>query len=249
MEVYVDDMIVKSKSAVNHSHDLRWTFDILRAFSMELNPKKCVFGVRSEKLLGFMISSRRIKANPNKIRAILDIKQPQNVKEEQRLTGCIAALGRFMSRSLDKCQPFFHVLRKHANFAWDQEADEAFQALKTYLAQLPKIGSLLAGEIIVLYLTISEHPVSTTHVVEWAKEQTPVYYVSNALVGAEANYPLIEKFGFALVMASQKLRPYIEAYKIIELTDQPLKNVLQRLVASRRFLKWVVKLSRYDLVF
>jgi len=66
MAVYVDDMIVKSKSA-DHSHDLRQTFDILRAFNMKLNPKKCVFGVRSRKFLGFMISSREIEANPDKI--------------------------------------------------------------------------------------------------------------------------------------------------------------------------------------
>ena len=67
MEVYVDDMIVKSRTDVDHNHDLRKTFNMLRAFSMKLNPKKCVFGVRSGKFMGFMISSRGIKANSDKI--------------------------------------------------------------------------------------------------------------------------------------------------------------------------------------
>jgi len=76
-----------------------------------------------------------------------------------------------------------------------------------------------------------------------------MYYISHALAGIEVNYPLIEKFAYALVMASRKVRPYFEAHKILVLTDQPLRNVLQKLDASRRLLKWAVELSRYDLAF
>jgi len=76
-----------------------------------------------------------------------------------------------------------------------------------------------------------------------------VYYVSHALEGAEVNYPLIEKFAYALVKASRKLRPYFEAHKILVLTDQPLKNVLQKLDASGCLLKWTIELSRYNLAF
>ena len=77
---------------------------------MKVNPKKCIFGVWSMKFLGFMISSRGIKANPDKVKEVLCMKPPRNIKEVQRLTGCIAALGRFMSKSASKCQPFFRVL-------------------------------------------------------------------------------------------------------------------------------------------
>jgi len=98
--------------------------------------------------------------------------------------------------------------------------------LKTYLAQLPKIASPLEGEVLVIYLAVLEHAVSAILMVERAKEQIPMYYVSHALAGAEVNYPLIEKFAYALVMASRKLRPYFEAHKILVLTDQPLRNVL-----------------------
>ena len=120
MEVYIDDMIIKSKTDGDHGHDLRKTFDILRSFSMKLNPKKYVFGVWSGNFLGFLISSCGIEANSNKIQALLDIKPPWSVREVQHLTGCIATSGRFMSRSVDKCQPFFHVLRQQVNFSWDQ---------------------------------------------------------------------------------------------------------------------------------
>ena len=98
-------------------------------------------------------------------------------------------------------------------------------------------------------MAISEQVTSTVLVVERAKEQIPVYYISNALTRADANYPPIEKFVYALVMANKKLWPYFEVYKVTVLTYQPLKNVLQKLDASGRLLKWPVELTQYNLVF
>lgn len=79
---------------------------------MKLNPAKCAFGVSAGKFLGFIVNSRGIEVNPEKVKAVLDMQPPSNTREIQRLTGRIAALSRFMSRSSDKCQPFFQVLRK-----------------------------------------------------------------------------------------------------------------------------------------
>ena len=87
VEVYVDDMLVKSQDEETHLDDLQETFDTLRQYNMKLNPSKCAFGVSSGKFLGFMVSHRGIEANPDKIQAILDMKPPQNVKEVQSLTG------------------------------------------------------------------------------------------------------------------------------------------------------------------
>jgi len=115
MEVYVDEMIVKSKTDVDHSHNLRKMFNIIQAFSMKLNPNKCMVGVRSGKFLAFMISSHGIEANPDKIRAVLNMKPPQNIGEVQRLTGCIVTLGRFMSLSSDANRSFtsFNNMQTH----------------------------------------------------------------------------------------------------------------------------------------
>ena len=110
MEIYVNNIIVKSKTEEDRSRDLQQTFETLRAFNMKLNPKKCVFRIWSGKFLSFMISSCGIEANPDKTQAVLDMKPPRNVREVRRLTSCIAVLGRFMSCFADKCQPFFYVL-------------------------------------------------------------------------------------------------------------------------------------------
>ncbi|KAL5571888.1 hypothetical protein UlMin_021485 [Ulmus minor] len=110
MEVYVDDMLVKSLKTEEHIQNLRETFEILRRYKMKLNPSKCAFGVSSGKFLGFMVNHRGIEANPAKIQALLDMEPPRKIKEVQRLTGRIAALNRFISRATDHCKPFFQAL-------------------------------------------------------------------------------------------------------------------------------------------
>ena len=110
---------------------------------MKLNPAKCDFGVSAEKFLGFIVNNRGIEANPNKIKAVLDMPSPSSIKEVQRLTGRIAVLSCFVFRASDKCQPFFPILKKA--FQWDARYEEAFAALKTYLSSPPHPGKSLRG--------------------------------------------------------------------------------------------------------
>ena len=124
MEVYVDDMLVKSKEELTHLDDLKETFTTLKQYQMRLNPSKCVFGVASGKFLGIMVSQRGIEANPEKVQAIINMASPRTVKEVQKLTGRIAALNRFVSRATDKCLPFFKTLKQ--GFAWTDECEIAF---------------------------------------------------------------------------------------------------------------------------
>ena len=103
MEVYIDDMLVKSTAAGLHITHLSETFQILKDYNMNLNPAKCAFGVSAGKFLGFIVNHRGIEANPDKIKALLDMPSPTGIKQVQRLTGRIAALSRFVSRASDKC--------------------------------------------------------------------------------------------------------------------------------------------------
>ena len=112
IEVYIDDMLVKSTTTELHIAHLTEAFQILKKNNMKLNPAKCAFGVSTEKFLGFTVNNRGIEANPKKIKVVLDMSLPSNIKEGQRLTGTIAALSRFVSKASDKCQPFFQVLKK-----------------------------------------------------------------------------------------------------------------------------------------
>ncbi|KAK4381104.1 Retrovirus-related Pol polyprotein from transposon [Sesamum angolense] len=106
-EVYVHDMLVKSKEPKDHITDLEETISVLRNYRLKLNLGKCAFEVQGGRFFGFMVTQRGIKANPLKIKAILDMKAPINVNEVQRLTGRIAALNRFISKAAKKNLPFF----------------------------------------------------------------------------------------------------------------------------------------------
>ena len=146
---------------------------------MKLNPNKCAFGVSSGKFLGFMVSHRGIKANPDKIRATLDMKPSQNVKEVQSLTGRVAALNRFVSKAIDKCLPFFKVLRKA--FEWTDDCQRAFEDLKAYLTSAPLLSPSVLGEELYLYLAVTLHAVSSALIKEEGRVHKPVYYTSRAL--------------------------------------------------------------------
>ena len=111
VEVYVDDILVKSKEEEDHLDDLKETFNTLRQYSMKLNPSKCAFGVSSGKFLRFMVSQRGIEANPEKVRAILEMSSPKTIKKVQYLTGRVAALNRFVLKATDKCLSFFKTLK------------------------------------------------------------------------------------------------------------------------------------------
>ena len=119
MQVYMDDMLVKSLQKDDHLNDLQETFNTLRSYNMKLNPSKCTFRVTAGKFMGFMVSQRGIEVNPNKIWAKMEMTPPTNIKEVQNLNGKVAALNRFVSRAIDKYLPFFHMLQK--SFEWTIE--------------------------------------------------------------------------------------------------------------------------------
>jgi len=119
VQVYKDDMLVKSIWEEDHLDNLKKTFNTLCSYNMKLNPNKCAFGVTAGKFLGFMVSQRDIDINLDKIQAIMELTPPKNVKEVQSLNGKVAALNRFVSRATNKCLPFFCTLKK--SFEWTAE--------------------------------------------------------------------------------------------------------------------------------
>ena len=132
VQVYVDDMLMKSLRKNDHLNDLQETFDTLWSYNMKLNPSKCVFEVTAGKFLGFMVSQRGIEVNPEKVWAIMELEPLRTVKEVQSLNGKIAALNRFVSKETERCLPFFRTLRK--SFEWTDECQKAFEDLKKYLS-------------------------------------------------------------------------------------------------------------------
>ena len=126
VEVYIDDMVVKSKQEMQHIDDLKGVFKILRWHKLHLNTDKCAFKVGASKFLGYLITNRGIKANPDQIEVVKHLKPPSNPKEVQVLTGMLATLNWFISKFVDHCRPFYQVLKKWKGFQWSEECERAF---------------------------------------------------------------------------------------------------------------------------
>ncbi|CAL2258020.1 unnamed protein product [Prunus armeniaca] len=249
MEVYVDDMLVKTPKRADHLKNLTEAFSLLRQYCMKLNPSKCTFGVLSGRFLGYLVTQRGIEAHPHQIKAILEMKSPSTVKEIQSLTDRAAALNRFLSKSTDKCRPFFKALKKGQKDKWDEECEVAFQNLKTYLTSPPLLSKPVPSEDLFVYLAVFNSAVSSALIREELGAQHPIFYMSKALLDVETRYPKLEKLILALVVSARKLRPYYQAHRVIVMTDFPLRSILHSPDASQRLMKWAIELIQYDLLY
>jgi hypothetical protein len=166
VEAYVDDVVLKTTEEDKLIADPTETFANLLEFHWKLNPTKCVFGVPSGLLLGFMVGHRGIEANPVKIDAIRKMAKPSNKKDVMKLTGMMAALGHFISKLGDKVLPFFEPLKKADEFVWDDEAQKAFEVLKESLTTPPVMTPPIPMETLLLYISATTNVVSTILVAE-----------------------------------------------------------------------------------
>ena len=166
------------------------------------------------------------------------------------MNGKLAALGRFLAKSAQRSIPFFQTLKHQLGkdkVAWTTEAEDALQALKKNLQQLPTLASPEEGEPLIVYLSTSNEAVSTVLLAERQKVQVPVYFVSRALQGAEINYSQIEKLVLTLVHTARRLRRYFQAHPITVLTDQPIRQIVMQPERSGRLTKWAIELWEYDI--
>ena len=249
MEVYIDDMVVKSKLASEHLSDLTDVFEALRWHKLRLNASKCSFGVGSGKFLGYMLTHRGIEVNPDQIKAINCLRPPRNPKEVQKLTGMMAALNRFISRSAERCRPFFLLLHKWKEFHWSEECARAFQELKHYLSHPPIMSSPVVDEVLFSYLAVASHAISLVLIRVDGGVQRPVYYVSKSLNEAEVRYLPLEKAILAVVHATRKLPHYFQAHTVVVLTQLPLKSVLRSADYTGRVAKWGTILGAFDIKY
>jgi len=120
VEVYVDDMIVKSKDHEGHIPALRNFFERIQFYKLRLNPKKCTFSMTSRKLLGFMVSQRGIEVDPNKIKAIMEMKPPKTEKEIREFLGRIQYKSKFIAQLTMTCEPLFQLLKKEVPMVWNE---------------------------------------------------------------------------------------------------------------------------------
>src|ERR1041385_5577898 len=228
VQVYVDDIVIKTYKAATLLDGLHKTFVALNRYIIKLNPKKCVFGVPAGKLLGYMVSARGIEANPEKVQAIARMQEPTDIKGVQQLTGRFAALSRFISRLGERTLTFYQLLRKGEKFEWTEEARKTFADLKKTLSTPPILAVPKEREKLYLYVAAHNSVVSTTLVIERAEEgkvqsiPKPIYYPSMLLTKSQQRSPHYQKLRLAIVMPSRNVSHYFEEHPTPIASSAPL---------------------------
>ncbi|GJR80116.1 reverse transcriptase domain-containing protein [Tanacetum coccineum] len=250
LEVYVDDLVIKSCTEGEIIRDIEETFKKLREINMKLNPKKCTFGVEEGMFLGYKVNTKGMKVCPDKVDVVLSLPSPKCLKDVQKLNGKLASLNRFLAKSAEKSLPFFKTLKKctkKSDFCWTDEVESAFKQMKQHIAELPMLTAPEEKEELIVYLAAAREAVSAVLMTEKEAKQMPIYFVSRAFRGPKVNYTLMEKLVLALVHASKRLKRYFQAHPIIVITDQPIKQVLSKPGLAGRLHKWSIELGEYDI--
>jgi ribonuclease HI len=222
---------------------------------VKLNPEKCVFGVPRGMLLGFVLSERGIEANPKKISAIVDMGPIKNLKGVQRVTGCLAALSRFIAQFGERSLPLYKLMKKSGHFTWTPEVQEALDSLKNLLKSPPIPTAPTAEELMLLYISATTQVVSVVLVVEREeparsqKVQRPVYFVSEVLSDSKTHYSQMQKLVYTILMTKRKLRHYFGAHPIMVVSKYPLREVIQNPKAKGRIAKWALELMGQNIMY
>ncbi|GJZ40251.1 reverse transcriptase domain-containing protein [Tanacetum coccineum] len=196
LEVYVDDLVIKSRMEDEIIRDIEETFKTLREINMKLNPKKYAFGVEKGMFLGYKVNAKGLKVCPNKVDFVLSLPSLKCLKDVQKLNGKLASLNRFLAKSAEKSLPFFKTLKKctkKSDFRWTMKAEEAFKQMKQLIAELPMLTTPMEKEELIVYLVVTKETVSAVLITEREAKQMPIYFVSKALRGPKLNYTSMEK--------------------------------------------------------
>ncbi|CAN0916907.1 Retrovirus-related Pol polyprotein from transposon 297 [Linum grandiflorum] len=252
IEVYVDDIIAKSKEGEDHVAILRKLFERLRKYQLRLNPEKCTFGVTSGKLLGFIVSQKGIEVDPDKVKAIVDMPPPQSQKEVRGFLGRLNYISRFISHLTPTCEPIFKLLKKNKPVEWDEDCSQAFQKVKECLLNPPVLIPPTAGRPLILYLTVFENSVGAmlAQQDESGKREHAIYYASKKFTDCESRYTPLEKTCGALAWAAKRLRQYMLYHTTMLVSKMdPIKYVFEKPALSGRIARWQVLLAEYDIVY
>ena len=249
IEVYIDDMVVKSKVVSEHVGDLGNIFEILRKHKLHFNASKCSFGVGSSKFLGYLVTHRGIEVNPDQIKAINSLQSPWNLKKVQKLTRMTAALNWFISRLVDRCRPFFLLMNKWKGFKWTEECVLAFQQLKEYLSHPPIMSSPEIDEVLFAYIVVAPHTVSLVLIRVNSGIQRLVYNIIKSLHEAKVRYLLLEKAILGVMHGTQKLPHYFQAYTVVILTQPSFRAIFRSANYARRIAKWGTYLGVFDIKY
>ncbi|KAK1683852.1 hypothetical protein QYE76_044700 [Lolium multiflorum] len=250
VEIYIDDVVVKSVSMEGHLGDLRRVLDRTRKFGLRMNPKKCAFGVTAGQFLGFLVHERGIEIGLKSQEAVRTMQPPTTKKELQRLIGKINFVRRFISNLSGRIEPFMALVKTKSDdeFHWGAEQQQAFDEIKRYLTTPPVLVPPQQDRPFYIYLSVADTSIASVVVQLYEGVERVVFYLSRRMLDAETRYPEVEKLCLCLFFTCTKLHHILLTAEIIVICKSDVvKHMLSAPVLKGRLGKWMLALSEFDL--
>jgi hypothetical protein len=247
--VYIDDILIFSRTFEEHMVHIRAVFDRLRSANLKLKLTKCSFAEDSTTYLGHKISSAGVSPDPEKVTAVrkLDIKLWQNVTDVKAFLGMVGYYRRFIRGFADITRPLTALLRKDAPFVIDKEVRRAFKRLKSALIEAPILAYPRLEVPFVLQVDASNYGMGAVLTQYYNDEEHPIAYFSRKFTGSEQKYAIMERECLAMVEGIKHFRAYLFGQKFVVMTDhKPLEHIDSFKNHNGRVARWRMTLSDYD---
>ena len=246
--LYIDDVVVFSRNEAEHVDHLRQVFQRLRQYNLRLNPAKCVFGLREVKLLGYLVSEKGLRADPDKVAAIARMQPPQDLPQIRSFLGMAGYYRTCIPDFAKVAEPLVALTRKHARFIWTQEHHRAFETLKQALTSDTVMAHPRCDQEYKLYTDACDYAIGAILCqTDDLGVERPVVYLSKQLSSCQRRWPVIEKEAYAVVQALKQLRPYLWNAQYTTYTDhKPLCSLFTKEMNNTKIQRWAVLLAEYD---
>ena len=247
LEVFIDDFAVFRKR-LDHLGYLKKTFERCRETNLKLHPGKCFLGMESGVLLGHVVSKTGLEVDLDKVKVILTLTAPGNVREIRGFLGCVGYYRRFIKDYARKALPLTELLKKEEDFRWNPERQTAFEELKLSLSQAPILSPPDWTKEFHVTLDASGWCLGA---ILWqlddSSRESPVYYASRQMSLAEKKYTTTEREALAMIYACKKFRHYLLGYRIVFHTDHDsLKYLVNKSDLSGRIARWILLLQEFN---
>ena len=245
--VYLDDILIHSKTIEAHERSLREVLRRLRKANLKAKPSKCQFGRKRVDYLGHVVSPQGLSPQEEKVRAVRDFPRPQNVEGIRSFVNLAGYYRRFVANFSAIAKPLFHLLKKDVEFIWTPECQQALDALKQRLTEAPVLTFPKFDEMFYVATDACNHGLGAVLFHRIEGQEKVISYASRTLNDAERKYSTVEKEALGLLWAVVHFRVYLLGRPFVVVTDHcPLKWLKTVKDPTGRLARWLMTLSEYQ---
>jgi ribonuclease HI len=252
VEIYIDDVLIKSFNHDTHLEDVKRTLECTRKHGLKMNPNKCALGVSAREFLGFLVHEGGIEVGKKSMKVIDEVVPPTNLKELQSLLGKINFVRRFISNLSQKVLPFSPLLKlkKDQKFMWGDEPQKAFDEIKQYMKEPPVLVPPQLDKPFKLYVAADTQTIGSALIQEFEGKERVVAYLSRKLLDPETTYSAVEKLCLCVYYSCTKFRHYLlNAECVVYSKFDVIKHMLSMPILNGWIGKWILALSEFELKF